>query len=87
MLDASTIADRLRELRLVKGWSRKELADHAGMKQAGIRDIEQGINSPRWTSVIALANALGVGVEEFTKPANQVFEKGRGRPRKEEQEE
>jgi transcriptional regulator with XRE-family HTH domain len=74
--------DRLRELREERKLSRQELADLAGMKDGGVRDLEQGVNKPRWGSVIALAAALEVDVAEFLKPPTKRFPRQPGRPRK-----
>src|SRR5271166_2904887 len=75
-------AGRLRELREQAGLSRQELADKAGLKIGGIRDLEQGRRSPVWETVVALCKALGVGCDAFTQePAEQTPAKP-GRPRK-----
>jgi transcriptional regulator with XRE-family HTH domain len=73
---------RLRELREATGLSRQGLADKAGMKLGGIRDLEQGRNKPSWETVLALCQALGVPCDAFTQePAEQSPAKP-GRPRK-----
>jgi transcriptional regulator with XRE-family HTH domain len=84
MADPSWFAGRLRELREAAGLSRKHLAERAGLKEGGVRDIEQGINNPTWPTVLALCDALGVDPNAFAQaPANPSGEKpGRGRPRK-----
>jgi transcriptional regulator with XRE-family HTH domain len=62
----------LRELREAKGMSREQLADSAGMKVGGIRDLEQGVRSPTWKTVLALCVALGVTPDAFTtEPADR----------------
>lgn len=86
-MDAETIAGwfagRLRELRIERGMTRDELAEKAGMKQAGIANLEQGRSRPEWYSVIRLCIALGVSCSEFQKPPADVESPGRGRPAKE----
>src|SRR5262249_1112122 len=82
MMDAEHFAGRLRELREGAGLSRKELAERAGMKEGGVRDLEQGMRSPTWKSVLALAQALGVDCTAFTvEPADRP-PAGPGRPPK-----
>jgi transcriptional regulator with XRE-family HTH domain len=83
-MSAEWFAGRLRELRERAGLSRQELADKAGMKFGGIRDLEQGLHVPTWATVLALAGALGVGVEAFAVPpaAGAEAPRPRGRPRK-----
>jgi len=81
-MKAEWFAGRLRELREAKGLSREQLADKAGMKVGGIRDLEQGLHVPSWKTVLSLCAALDVSCEAFNqepadRPAATV-----GRPRK-----
>lgn len=76
-------AGRLRELREAKGWTQRQLAEAAGLKIGGVRDIEQGINNPTWPTVLALAQALGVTCEAFNQPPAERPVSKPGRPRKE----
>jgi transcriptional regulator with XRE-family HTH domain len=75
-------AGRLRELREAKGLSREQLAESAGMKVGGIRDLEQGVRSPTWKTVLALCQALSVSCEEFTREPADRPPAAPGRPRK-----
>jgi transcriptional regulator with XRE-family HTH domain len=75
-------AGRLRELREAAGLTQQQLADKAGMKLGGIRDLEQGRRSPTWETVLAIAAGLGVGCEAFTVPPADRAPPGRGRPSK-----
>lgn len=75
-------AARLRELREAKGLTRQELADKAGMKIGGIRDLEQGLRRPLWDTAVALAQALGVNCLAFLEEPASKPELKRGRPRK-----
>ena len=83
-MSAEWFADRLRELRAESGLSRKELAERAGLRsEAGIRDIEQGVNKPSWEMVVALCKALGVGCDAFLQPPSpDLPPSAPGRPRK-----
>jgi transcriptional regulator with XRE-family HTH domain len=60
-------AGRLRELRESLNWTRDVLAERSGVAPNTVRDIEQGLRRPTWETVLSLASALQVGVEEFTK--------------------
>src|SRR5262245_41182234 len=74
---------RLRELREEAGLGRKDLAERAGMRsEAGVRNLEQGIRSPSWETVLRLAAALGVSCEAFTRPPAGREPVGPGRPPK-----
>lgn len=76
--------DRLRELRIEAGLTQKELAERSGLSFQAVRDLEQGVNfDPGWSSVVAMAEALGVTLDAFLIPPKRVRKRpGRGRPRK-----
>lgn len=73
---------RLRELRTEAGFTLADLADRAGLHQQSIIKLESGERGPVWGTVVALADALGVPVEAFRKPAKATAERKPGRPRK-----
>jgi len=73
---------RLKELRNAKKWTQQKLADQAGLKVGGVRDIEQGINNPTWPTILALCKALGVGCTAFTEEPTEQPKPKRGRPPK-----
>lgn len=81
-MKAEWFKDRLRELRAQAGLSRQELADKAGMKLNGIRDLEQGINKPSWETIIALCQALGVTCDSFLLEPGELPPPAAGRPKK-----
>jgi transcriptional regulator with XRE-family HTH domain len=76
-------AGRLKELREVAGMTQQQLADKAGMKLGGVRNLEQGRVGPTWGTVLALAEALGTDCLAFTQEPNSQDKAPRGRPRKE----
>ena len=78
----SRFSGRLRELREAAGLSRQELADKAGMKLGGVRNLEQGTRDPGWDTVLVLAQALGVTCEAFTAEPAPASAPTAGRPRK-----
>jgi transcriptional regulator with XRE-family HTH domain len=81
-MNAEWFAGRLRELRERAGLSRQEVADKAGMKLGGVRDLEQGRRSPTWETVLAISQALGVECTAFTTPPAELPPPSPGRPRK-----
>lgn len=80
-MDATQFGPRLRELRTAAGLDREALAKAAGLTAAGLANLEQGRTYPRWHAAVAIAQALGVSLDDFTRPA-KVKKPGRGRPRK-----
>jgi transcriptional regulator with XRE-family HTH domain len=80
---SSLFGARLRELREGAGLTQQQLADRAGLKIGGIRDLEQGINRrPLWDTIQALAEALGVDCRAFQEEPADTSPRGRGRPPK-----
>lgn len=53
----------LKSLRVQQGWTQRDLARESGVRQDTISDIETRHRpNPRWSTVRALAEALGVSV-------------------------
>jgi transcriptional regulator with XRE-family HTH domain len=86
MTDPGRFAGRLKELRERAGWTQAELAQRAGLTKDGVAHLEQGRREPGWSTVLALADALGVGPQAFTEAPAERPPSGPGRPRKEETE-
>ncbi|WP_298337833.1 substrate-binding domain-containing protein [Ferrimicrobium sp.] len=57
--------DRMRLARIGLGLSQQQLAAQVGVSRQAIAAIEAGLSDPSLKSAIALARALGVGVEEL----------------------
>jgi transcriptional regulator with XRE-family HTH domain len=72
----------LKSLREKAGYTQKQLAEKAGITLGDVRNLEQGIHNARWTTVRALADALGVSCEAFTQEPEGVHPPRRGRPPK-----
>jgi transcriptional regulator with XRE-family HTH domain len=82
-MSAEHFAGRLREMREAAGLSQEQLAERSGLRPSAIRDLEQGRNSPRWGTVLRLADALGVAdLREFAREPGPLPPPRRGRPRK-----
>jgi transcriptional regulator with XRE-family HTH domain len=81
-MDPKLFGARLKELREQAGLTQKALADKAGISQRAVSHYEQGLHDPTWTSVLALATALGVDCLAFQQAPAEVPEPRRGRPRK-----
>lgn len=67
-MDLSVLSANLRRLRAAKGISQGDLADAAQLSRVGYRNIESGASAPRVDSLIRLAAALGVRLEELLAP-------------------
>jgi DNA-binding XRE family transcriptional regulator len=60
-------ASRLKELREHVGLTQDELATRAGLYKFSVAKLEQGVREPVWSTVLALAKALGVNCLAFTE--------------------
>lgn len=81
---------RLKELRRLAGLTQSQLAEKAGMTKAGIANLEQGLRSPSWETVLKLTEALGVKCDDFrvspeTKTSTRQRRQGGRRRRKKEE--
>jgi transcriptional regulator with XRE-family HTH domain len=83
MGEAKWFAGRLRELREDAGLTQEQLAERAGVKRDAVARWERGVREPSWSSILALADALGVDCRAFQEEPRSVPEPKRGRPRKE----
>ena len=80
--EASRFAGRLKEIRERAGLSQKQLAEQAGVGQRTISHLEQGVQEPVWSTLLAIAKALGVECTAFLEEPAARPETGRGRPPK-----
>lgn len=54
--------ERIREARMLKGWSQKKLADECGTTQQTIQRYESGASEPQSTYLARVSKALDVSV-------------------------
>lgn len=58
-----SFGQRLRELRVQKGWTQEELSKRAGFHRTYVGNIERGLENPTIEAVSQLADALDVSVK------------------------
>src|SRR5215217_7877397 len=63
----ATVGERLKEERLLRGWSQRDLAREAGTTAETISSIETGQHEPRPSTLRKLAKGLGLEVRDFYK--------------------
>ena len=56
---------RVRELRLARNLSQEELAFRAGLHRTYLGGIERGERNPALRNIAAIAEALGVAIQEL----------------------
>src|SRR5262249_25950604 len=85
-MDAEQFGGGLKRLRPAAGLTEKELAERGGVALRTVSSLEQGLYEPVLSTLLALADALGVDCLAFTKEDDaegEMLEKqGRGRPPK-----
>ena len=64
-IDYVGIGDRIRFLRLQKGWTQEELADRSNISRVHMGAIERGDKVASLESIISVANALEVSADEL----------------------
>lgn len=63
------IADKLKDARKTRNWTREILAAYSGVSTSTIGRIERGQLIPRAGTIIALAHALSIPPEELAAEA------------------
>lgn len=59
----------IQKLRSDRGMTQEALAHGAGITVGHLSKIERGLANPGWTTVVAIANALGLSVAELGNAA------------------
>ncbi|HEX3571045.1 MAG TPA: helix-turn-helix transcriptional regulator [Acidobacteriaceae bacterium] len=60
--------ERVRHLRLERGWTQERLAEAAGLNAVQVSHIENGLNEPKLTTVLRIARAFKIGAGELLRP-------------------
>lgn len=63
--DGSGFGERLKAIRIAAGLTQEQLAERVGMKPTNITRLEKGGRTPGWDTVLKLAEALNVSLDEF----------------------
>lgn len=66
----SPLAKAIRELRTERGITQEALAHGAGVTVGHLSKIERGLANPGWSTVEAIADALGVEMVEVAQRAS-----------------
>jgi transcriptional regulator with XRE-family HTH domain len=61
------LGKRIRELRKKKGWRQIDLAQHSGVHEVHISDLERGAREVGLRNLLALAKALQVSMSGLLK--------------------
>ena len=67
----------IKEVRLKKGLTQKQLSERCGIADSNIRKYENGHQTPKWETLKRIADALDIGIEELmdkTPPPQEWFD-------------
>jgi transcriptional regulator with XRE-family HTH domain len=64
------VGERIRKLRKKNGWRQIDLAEHSGIHEVHISDLERGVREVGLHHLAALAGAFGLSLSEFLKGIN-----------------
>jgi transcriptional regulator with XRE-family HTH domain len=61
------VGERIRKMRRAKGWRQIDLAEHSGVHEVHISDLERGTREAGLRTISKIANALGVSISELLR--------------------
>lgn len=62
-----TLSQNIRRIRRERAWSQQYLSTRAGLHCTEISRLERNLREPRITTVVAVARALDVSIDELLK--------------------
>jgi len=71
-MDLSALTGNLKRLRVARGLSQGDVADAAELSRVGYRNIENGVAAPRIDSLLRVARALDVKLEQLFVPVREL---------------
>ena len=64
-IDYVSIGNRIKEIRTAKGWTQAKLAEKSGVEPSNISHIERAATKLSLPTLVNIANALGVTLDEI----------------------
>jgi len=64
-IDYISIGNRIKEIRTAKGWTQAKLAEESGVEPSNISHIERAATKLSLPTMVNIANALGVTLDEI----------------------
>lgn len=65
---ARVLGQRIRDLRVARGWTQRYAALHIGIGAAGVRRMETGLANPSLAVLVSVARAFGVPLDALLEP-------------------
>lgn len=64
-IDYVSMGNRIKEMRIAKGWTQAKLAEKSGVEPSNISHIERAATKLSLPTLVSIANALGVTLDEI----------------------
>lgn len=64
-IDYISIGERIKEIRVLKGWTQAKLAEESGVEPSNISHIERAATKLSLPTLVNIANALNVTLDEI----------------------
>lgn len=64
-IDYISIGKRIKEIRTKRGWTQAKLAEESGIEPSNISHIERAATKLSLPTLVSIANALGVSLDEI----------------------
>ena len=64
-IDYISIGNRIKEIRMAKGWTQAKLAEESGIEPSNISHIERAATKLSLPTLVSIANALGATLDEI----------------------
>jgi len=64
-IDYVSMGNRIKEMRVAKGWTQVKLAENSGVEPSNISHIERAATKLSLPTLVSIANALGVTLDEI----------------------
>ncbi|MBE7092173.1 MAG: helix-turn-helix transcriptional regulator [Clostridiales bacterium] len=64
-IDYISIGERIKEIRIAKGWTQAKLAEESGVEPSNISHIERAATKLSLPTMVNIANALNVTLDEI----------------------
>ena len=64
-IDYISIGERIKEIRIAKGWTQAKLAEESGVEPSNISHIERAATKLSLPTLVNIANALNVTLDEI----------------------
>ena len=64
-IDYISIGNRIKEIRIKRGWTQAKLAEESGIEPSNISHIERAATKLSFPTIVSIANALEVSLDEI----------------------